>query len=244
MLYREPGGSVAERRMPSWMLTLNVCLGSRGKYSSQIGRRASIASSIRIPALGLLNLLCSLPFQGGHVAGRTPREAADNFASFLDETISCITAETLTAFQQSDRLYRVFSHPPFSLNTRSGARIFLSITQVFSVGLSADDKTQFKGKTRFYSYRLSQQADVGAKEVLAYHWHPLESDVRHPHLHVACVPRVHFPTSRVCLEDVIEMLIRYYGVRPRLLHDEWTGILNKNKSAFEQMATWKIRHPK
>jgi hypothetical protein len=178
------------------------------------------------------------------VAGKTPREAADNFVSFLDETISCVTADTLTAFQQSDKRYRVLSHPPLSLDTRSGARLFLSITQVFSIGPHPKEPKQFKVTTREYSYRLPKQADVGANEILSYHWHPASFDVRHPHLHVACVPRVHFPTSRVCLEDLIEMLIRYYGVRPRLKHAEWMKILNKNKTAFEQMATWKIHHPR
>jgi hypothetical protein len=177
------------------------------------------------------------------VAGKTPKEAADNFVSFLDETLSCVTGDTLTAFQQSDKLYRVLANPAFSLGTRSGARLFLSITQVFSVGPHPTEEKRFKVRTKEYSYRLSQEADVGAREILAYHWHPTAFDVRHPHLHVACVPRVHFPTSRVCLEDVMEMLIRYYGVRPRMKHSEWTAILEKNKKAFEKMATWKIQHP-
>lgn len=177
------------------------------------------------------------------MAGRTRKEAADNFVTFLDETISCVTAERLMAFQQSDKKYRVFSHPPFSFNTRSGARLSLSILQVFTLGPSPEDNREFKVKTREYSYRVAQRNADEEREILSYHWHPLESDLRHPHLHVACVPRVHFPTSRVCLEDVVEMLIRYYGVRPRLLHSEWTAILDKNKAAFEKHATWKIKHP-
>jgi len=39
------------------------------------------------------------------------------------------------------------------------------------------------------------------------------------------------------------MMIKYYGVRPKMKHSEWTAILAKNKKAFEQMATWKIHHP-
>ena len=178
------------------------------------------------------------------MAGRTPREAADNFVSFLDETLSCITGDTLTAFQQSDKLYRVLTNPPLALATTSGERLFLSITQVFGIGLHPIQQGQYKVRTREYSYKLSSQGRVDANEVLAYHWHPNAFDVRHPHLHVRRVPRVHFPTSRVCLEDIVEMLIRYYGVRPRLKHAEWTGILENNKRAFEQMATWKIHHPR
>ena len=177
------------------------------------------------------------------MAGGTRREAADNFVSLLDETISCVTSDRLAAFQQSDKLYRVLSHPPLSFKTRSGARLSFSILQVFAVGPSPEDKRQFKVKTTEYSYRMALQTNRGENELLSYHWHPRESDIRHPHLHITKVPRVHFPTSRVCLEDLIEMLVRYYGVRPRLLHSEWTAILAKNKAAFEKHATWKIKHP-
>jgi hypothetical protein len=87
------------------------------------------------------------------------------------------------------------------------------------------------------------EEDIAAQDIVAYHWHPNDSDLRSPHMHVADVPRVHFPTSRVSLEDFIVMTIRYYDVRPRLRHAEWTAILEKNKRAFEESATWKIRHP-
>ena len=102
---------------------------------------------------------------------------------------------------------------------------------------------QFKAKTREYSYRLMEQGDIAARDLVSYHWHPNDSALRSPHLHVAAVPRVHFPTSRVCLEDFIWMLIQYYDVKPRLKLAKWTGILEKNKAAFEKMATWKIKHP-
>ena len=54
---------------------------------------------------------------------------------------------------------------------------------------------------------------------------------------------MHFPTSRVCLEDFIEMVIKYYGARPSMKYSEWTIILDKNKRAFEKLATWKVQHP-
>ncbi len=40
------------------------------------------------------------------------------------------------------------------------------------------------------------------------------------------------------------MLIKYYGVRPKLTYSEWTAIIAKNKKAFEQMATWKVQFPR
>jgi hypothetical protein len=101
----------------------------------------------------------------------------------------------------------------------------------------------FKVSTREHSYRLLHGVDVASREILAYHWHPHDSELRDPHLHIRSIPRVHFPTSRVCIEDFVWMMIKYDGVRPKMKHSEWTAILAKNKKAFEQMATWKIHHP-
>ncbi len=176
------------------------------------------------------------------MAGKNEKEAADNFLVYLHETLSCITAESLTAYQQSKKLYKVWFNPPTELTTKSGGRLFLSFTQVFVAGPDPKEPGEFKVSTREYSYRLLQRSDVASREVLAYHWHPNDSALRDPHLHIRSVPRVHFPTSRVCLEDFVSMLIKYYGVRPTMKHSEWTAILAKNKKAFEQMATWKIQH--
>lgn len=170
------------------------------------------------------------------MAGKTEREAADNFLSFLQETVSCVSGQSLSAYQQSKKLYKVWFDPPVQVPTRSGGRLVLSVTQVFGCGPDPRQSGQFKASTREYSYRL----EIGDRELLAYHWHPNDSDLHSPHLHVRVVPRVHFPTSRVCLEDFVWLAIKYYGARPRLKHSEWTAILEKNKKAFDKMATWKI----
>jgi hypothetical protein len=177
------------------------------------------------------------------VGAKSEQEAADSFVGFLQETVSCVTDEQLTAYKQSKKLYKVWTHPPFELSTESGAKPLLSVTQVFSVVPAPSDAGTFKAKTREYSYRLTTGTRNGQKETASYHWRPNEFEVRYPHLHVAKVPTVHFPTSRVCLEDFILMLIRYYGVKPAMKHQQWKDILEKNKIAFEKWATWKVQHP-
>ena len=39
------------------------------------------------------------------------------------------------------------------------------------------------------------------------------------------------------------MILTYYCARPAMKYSEWNKILEKNKKAFEAMATWKIQHP-
>ena len=175
------------------------------------------------------------------MAARSGREAVDNFAGYFRETLSCVTAGFVTVFQESKNIYKVTCDPPAKMTKRAGGSLFIIATQ--SLGVAQNAEGIFKVKTREYSYRLVAEQDVAAQDIVAYHWHPNDSDLRSPHLHLADVTRVHFPTSRVCLEDFIEMLTRYYDVRPRLLHSEWTAILQKNKKAFEKSATWKVQHP-
>jgi len=177
------------------------------------------------------------------VSGRTEREAAENFTNYFQQTISCITPQQLTAYRQSKKLYKVFLHPLAELPTKSGARLVLSITQVFGVGPDPSDSSRFKVRTREYSYVLYQLVKGQQDEILAYHWHPHDSDLHSPHLHVRRVPRVHFPTSRVCLEDFVAMVINYYGAKPTMKRSEWKAILERNRKAFEQMASWKVNPP-
>jgi hypothetical protein len=175
------------------------------------------------------------------VAGRTATEAVDNFSGFFKETLSCVSAGYVTVFQESKQVYKIACDPPLQMRKRSGGNLFIIATQ--SLGTSENADGTFKAKTREYSYRLVAEQSLVATDIVAYHWHPSDSELHSPHLHIGEIPRVHFPTSRVSLEDFVLMLISYYDVRPRLKYSEWTGILEKNKAAFEKHATWKIKHP-
>ena len=176
------------------------------------------------------------------MGGRTQPEAKDSFLHFLRETLSCITSDQLTAFQESKKLFKVWFDPPAQVRLRDNSLARISVIQIFTV-VPDPQRGGFKAKTREYSYSFSTQADVEGVGLFSYHWHPHDLAVHFPHLHISSVPRVHFPTSRVFLEDFVLMLIEYYDVRPRLPHSEWTAILKKNKSAFNKMATWTIQQP-
>ena len=177
------------------------------------------------------------------MAGRTPEEAAENFVNFIKESLSCVTSHFLNAHSQSSELHKIFYDPYPTVHTRSGPSYRISVTQIFRVVNDPNTAGQYKAKTQEYSYRLLKSGNTES-EIVAYHWHPQDPGVRYPHLHVkAAHPRIHFPTSRVCLEDFVSMLMRDFHVRPKLSHDECKRILSKNKEAFERMATWKIQNP-
>ena len=115
----------------------------------------------------------------------------------------------------------------------------LSISQLFTV-VADRVRGGHKVKTLQYDYSLNGPDETGAwMEIVSYHWHPDETDVREPHLHVACVPRVHFPTGRVSVERFIRMLIDYYEIHPILAESVYKEILDRNCGAFDKMASWK-----
>jgi hypothetical protein len=172
------------------------------------------------------------------VAGKSRREAIDNFAGYVRETLSCISDAYLYVYQESNNIFKIFYEQPARVQAENDLFLF----SVIQICTAAEDKKNggFKAKTRNYSYTLLRiPSDEQPVEVLSYHWHPHDSALRDPHLHLSVVPRVHFPTSRVCLEDVVRMLIRYYDVVPKIAHSEWTRIIEKNRRAFNAMATWK-----
>jgi hypothetical protein len=186
------------------------------------------------------------------VAGKSPKEASNNFAFYLRETLNCITRQELLAYQESDNIHKLTFKVPAEIVSKDGTKYYLSVSQAFTI-IPKDDG-EFKAHSREYSYIFSNSATISNYGVVAYHWHPHISDLRDPHLHLhvfrhaesskteKMISRAHYPTSRVCLEDFIWLLIQYYEIKP--LDRKWKSILNKNKAAFAKGATWLVSHPR
>jgi hypothetical protein len=49
------------------------------------------------------------------------------------------------------------------------------------------------------------------------------------------------PHAKICIEDFVRLLIRDFGVRPRLPREEWKKLLAENKSSFAKHATLAIQ---
>lgn len=138
--------------------------------------------------------------------------------------------------------------------------LFLELTHKYTIVHVPDDDERgpYKVQTSRYSYEVFDHDD---QEILLYHWHPQGvSNIRHPHLHVPCaqplnLPRprteekrrvyignAHLPTSRVLLEDIIEVLIRDFGVAPLpQFRDSWETLFRDNREAVKRGSTWSWR---
>jgi hypothetical protein len=186
------------------------------------------------------------------VAGRTPEEAIANFVGSLNETLSCVADRRLAAHQESEHQFKIFYTSPVLLKDRTGARFYLSIAQIFTVQQRTDG--MFKVHTRYYNYVFADGPEPSHHGVVSYHWHPSDFALRDPHLHLRITQQVgypeierkigkaHYPTSRICLEDFVLMLIKYYDIPPRIGGGRWSSILRRNKKAFSKEASWFVAH--
>lgn len=185
--------------------------------------------------------------------GKNQSEAVSEFLRSIRETLHCITSAELNAYQETDKLFKFFFEPAARVVARNGVKFYISIAQTFTVQEGEDGS--FKVHTREYSYVFSTEREPAKHGRIAYHWHPQDFDLRDPHLHIAITPqlgypeidqkisRAHYPTSRVCLEDFILLLIKYYDIKSPLPESQWRRTIKKNKSAFAEQATWFVQQP-
>jgi len=203
------------------------------------------------------------------LAGDDPKAAFDAFIGRLRQTIGCVAeGYAYGSGYEVDALNAVAFKPfgqhvaaPAVLRTTDGRRdLVLNIRHQYTVVHIPQDRDRgpYKVKTRSYSYELLDRAE---NEVLLYHWHPEGiSNEDGPHLHVPCARnlwlpasdpsgtegrhvafnKLHLPTGRVLLEDVVELLILGFDIDP--LRDDWRSVLDENRAAFHRGRTWALRH--
>lgn len=107
-------------------------------------------------------------------------EAVGNFIHYLQETLSCVTSAQLIGFQQSQNLRKVWFNPNARVSKVGGGHRYLFVTQVFTVTKVPGQPRFFKVNTREYNYRLSDSQNVEDDDIIAYHWHPHDFEVRYP----------------------------------------------------------------
>lgn len=183
--------------------------------------------------------------------GKTAKDAIENFASSMNETLSCLTDRPLAAHQRAANTFSLLYENAIPITSANGGRFYLQVTQICNTEKREDGL--FKAHTREYSYVFSDTPEFTHHGILAYHWHPHDFDLRSPHLHLRITPqmgcpeierkisRAHFPTSRVCLEDFVFLLLKYYDIKSPLHHSKYRSILRRNKEAFSKGATWTVQ---
>jgi hypothetical protein len=177
------------------------------------------------------------------VPGKSPEEAASYFHEQFRESLSVITDTNLQGIRKGNQHVLLFE-PPAKVRVKSGGSLYIDVVQTFAV---VERDGQYRAQTTSYQYSvLESETEAGDYGICSYHWHPSQtSKLRWPHLHA--IPRiadkylshrVHLPTSRICIEDFVLVLIRDFDVSPRRPYDEWKETLMRNKTSFATYANW------
>ncbi len=168
------------------------------------------------------------------MAGRSQAVSVQNYIDPIRRALSCVTNSVI----QVSGGYSAAGNPhiltlgadPVLLPPRG--KIRLSVEQHYEIVRATGVRGPWKIHTLTYVYGLYNIQ----QPLVSYHWHPSTSDIRFPHLHHPASPRVHFPTRRVALEEVIRLAIREFGVEP--LKKTWHRILRETQGNFETWQTW------
>lgn len=152
-----------------------------------------------------------------------------------------------------------FARDPILL--AGSAEIFLSMNHRYRV-LRPGDTGHWKVQTAAYYYELE---DAEGRELLAFHWHPeTVPDVPQPHLHIsrgvvamdsliaaglsaqhnALRPEIaaaHIPTSRIALEQVLDLVLRHFHVPPA--REDWEAVFRRTLTEFQRGRRWSLWPP-
>lgn len=172
---------------------------------------------------------------------RSRRNAVEAFRLTLQQTVACVTPETLLVVQtprNPDVLTATFPFQARGLVVLRGdqgePRLRCSVDHSFLL-----DPAVVVHSTG-YAYHLY---DLGGTELLGYHWHPQGAGARpEAHLHVratigdAKLSRLHLPTGRVALEAFVRLMITEFGIAP--LQADWRRLLDTAERAFVAARTW------
>jgi hypothetical protein len=170
------------------------------------------------------------------LAGRTPREAVDDFLEPLRQIVGCVTDEGFVArIRREGGPYPARFQDGFAILGRTGSRqpFRLTLTHSYNVLPPSGEQRLWTVGTAGWIYDLADSRD---ELISAFHWHPENSGrVARPHVHVygdhdtVDLHKLHFPTGRVSLEAVVRFLIEDLDVVPR--RRDWDEVLDRHEQA-------------
>lgn len=133
----------------------------------------------------------------------------------------------------------ILETPPPPL--KGDRELYLSVAHFYRIVEEPGPRGPWRVQTAGYSYIIHGEE---GHELFAYQWQPHgRSPVTTPHLHLGSgldapdtqLPKVHLPTGRVSIEEVIRLAIEL-GAAP--LREDWEEVLKTTEDAFVRWRTW------
>jgi hypothetical protein len=175
------------------------------------------------------------------LAGKTSNQAVKTFLEPIRQAISCLTKHVVTAsgFDPNNgrpHVLTINNGDPVKLS--SSDPISFTFQMQYRIVEAEGERGQWKVKTAGYNYSIQDESE---QEILGYHWHP-NTVLAYPHLHICSASgvnllrKIHLPTGRISVEDVLQLLIEQFKVRP--IRQDWQKVLKRTKAGYEKFRTW------
>jgi len=174
------------------------------------------------------------------LAGKTSHQAVDSFLGPIRQALSCITKSFVVSGydpnNQRPHALTINNSDPVKL--ASTPTLYLTVQMQYRVVETAGERGPWKVTTAGYNYSVQDRLE---KELFAYHWHPWLKP-SFPHIHVCPASgvnnlrKIHLPTARISIEEVLQLLIEQFKVKP--IRQDWEKVLKRTKAAYEKYQTW------
>ncbi len=142
------------------------------------------------------------------------------------------------------------------LRRKDGTKLYLELDQhVEVVKASVEKGDRYRVSTVRYIYAIWESPDDC---LIGWHYHP-DLGVTFPHVHVydkktdeekqmgrkpSLLHKLHIPSGRVSLEDVIHFAITELGVVPnKKRENDWQQVLKETSARFEASKSWGQKPP-
>ena len=170
--------------------------------------------------------------------GKTPYQAVRNFLEPLNRALSCVTKAVLVASgsDPSNQRHAVVLNNGNPVSLRSNPLLLLTVLMHYKVVQAQGQLGPWKVSTVGYIYAIQ---DKQGHESFAYHWHPTSTpqyDYPHLHVHSGILAKIHLPTRRISLEEMLRLVITQLNVKP--LKKEWEKVLRETRQAHQKFRTW------
>jgi hypothetical protein len=180
------------------------------------------------------------------LAGRTPHEATHAFLEKLRLALSCVTDAVLNNRggswpSETPHVVVLADGGPQRISSAE-LDVWLRVSMNYRLVEEPGPRGPWRVTTTSYMYALENGAGV---EYVGYHWHPQVPGNTRPHLHVRGEDenwhKLHMPTGRIALEDVVRFAVEELAVEPR--RGDWSEVLDSTQEGFEAWRTWPAPNP-
>lgn len=182
------------------------------------------------------------------IPARNDPAAKKRFLQFLNRSIQTVSANAQWFVLPTGDgvVWNAETRPsPVVLRCGDSGRLHLWSSLQFEYVDHPDRAGERKVRTCHYAHTVSRD-DMSTDEVFSWQWHPLETGPTYPHLHVhgtellgQTLHKLHIPTGRVFLEDVLSFLIEDLRVTPASA--DWRTVLADNLGRVNTHGTWGTR---